>query len=93
MTNLTKRCSSDEAVALLLALYQLARANRPADLGLLAGRLGWGAGRVVRVLTHLEKKGVADRTTCRLTMMGLTVATQLATASASPVTRAATSAA
>ncbi|MFK7988601.1 MAG: hypothetical protein AB8I08_21455 [Sandaracinaceae bacterium] len=84
MTNLTKRTSSEEAVALLLALYRLARGNRPADLGLLAGRLGWGAGRVVRVLAHLENKGVADRAACRLTMSGLAMATQLATASAMP---------
>lgn len=85
MTNPTKRTTSDEAVALLLALYRLARANRPADLGVLAGRLGWGAGRVVRVLAHLDTKGAADRAECRLTMMGLAMATQLAAAAAMPV--------
>ena len=80
---MTKRnTTADEAIALLLALWQLARANRRADLGLLAGRLGWGVGRVVRVLGHLDTKGLVDREACRLSLSGLAIATSLATASA-----------
>ena len=79
---MTKRTTSDEAITLLLALWHLARANRTADLGVLAGRLGWGAGRVVRVLGHLDNKGLVDREACRLSLSGLAIATSLATASA-----------
>jgi DNA-binding MarR family transcriptional regulator len=79
MTNTTKRTTSDEAIALLGALHDLSRATRPIDLGVLAGRLGWGVGRVVRVLAHLERKGLADRARCRLTLAGLAVAAVLAT--------------
>ncbi len=72
MTNPT-----EERIALLLALHDLARLDGPADLGVLAGRLAWGAGRVVRVLAALEQKGLADRPRCRLTLAGLAIATTL----------------
>jgi hypothetical protein len=71
------RTSREEAITLLVALHDLARAGRPASLGILAGRLGWGVGRVVRVLAHLDEKGVADRTGCRLTLAGLAMAVAL----------------
>lgn len=70
--------TTEERVALLRALHDLARGNLPADLGVLAGRLGWGVGRVVRVLAALEAKGLVDRAGCRLTMGGLAIATALA---------------
>ena len=76
---MSKRTTSDEAISLLLAFWRLARADRPADLGVLAGRLDWGAGRVVRVLAHLERKGLADRPCCRLTLSGVAIATKFAT--------------
>lgn len=74
---MTKRTTRDEAIALLTALHELARANRPADLGVLAGRLGWGVGRAVRVLAHLERRGLADRARCRLSLAALAVAVVL----------------
>ena len=77
MLLMTKRTTSDEATILLTALHELSRATLPIDLGVLAGRLGWGVGRVVRVLAHLERKGLADRARCRLTLAGLSVAVVL----------------
>ena len=76
---MTKRTTSDEAIALLHALHDLSQRTLPIDLGVLAGRLGWGVGRVVRVLAHLERKGLADRERCRLTLAGLSVAVVLTT--------------
>lgn len=75
---MTKRTTRDEAIALLLAFQDLARAGCSADLGVLAGRLGWGALRAVRVLAHLEARGLADRARCRLTLSGLAVSVALA---------------
>ena len=68
---------AEERIALLLTLHDLARLDGPADLGTVAGRLGWGVGRVVRVLAALDGKGLADRPRCRLTMAGLAVAATL----------------
>lgn len=81
MTNRT-----EERAALLLAMHDLARANRPVDLGVLAGRLGWGVGRVVRVIEVLDAKGLADRPRCRLTMAGLAFAVALAADASAPRT-------
>jgi hypothetical protein len=75
---MTKRTTREEAIALLIAFYDLARANCRADLGTLAGRLGWGVGRVVRVLSHLEQRGMAGRAGCRLTLGGLAMSVALA---------------
>lgn len=75
---MTKRTTRDEAIALLLAFHDLARASRPIDLGVLAGRLGWGVGRLVRVLSHLDRRGMADRLGCRLTLAGLAMSVALA---------------
>lgn len=75
---MTKRTTRDEAITFLLALHDLSRAGRSADLGVLAGRLGWGALRVVRVLAHLEARGLADRARCRLTLSGLALSVALA---------------
>ncbi|MBX3269136.1 MAG: hypothetical protein KF729_02675 [Sandaracinaceae bacterium] len=76
--------ATEERLALLLAMYHQARLDGPTDLGMLAGRLGWGVGRVVRVLAVLDDKGLVERPRCRLTMAGLALATALAAAS-SPV--------
>ena len=85
MTNAT-----EERLALLLAMYHQARLDGPTDLGVLAGRLGWGVGRVVRVLAVLDHKGLVERPRCRLTMAGLALATALAApAAASAPARAA----
>jgi hypothetical protein len=78
MALMNKRTTRDEAIALLLAFYDLARAGCRADLGVLAGRLGWGVGRVVRVLGHLERRGMADRAGCRLSLGGLAMSVALA---------------
>lgn len=75
---MTKRTTRNEAIALLCAFYDLGRMNLAVDLGVLAGRLGWGVGRVVRVLAHLEARGLVDRERCRLTLAGLAVSTALA---------------
>ena len=72
MTN--RKTSRTEALALLDSLYELRRTNHPCDVGTLARRLGWGVGRVFRVLGHLDERGVADRERCRLTLTGLTLA-------------------
>lgn len=74
---MNKPTTAHEAMIVLSSLHQLAEANLPADLGVLAGRLGWGVGRVVRVLAHLEKKGLVDRARCRLTLAGLAFAVAL----------------
>ena len=68
---------AEERIALILAVHDLARASRSLDLGVLAGRLGWGVGRVARVLGALEDKALVDRTRCRLTLAGLAVAAAL----------------
>ncbi len=75
---MTKRTTRDEAIALLTAMHDLARANLPAGLGVLSGRLGWGVGRTVRVLAHLERRGLADRARVRLTLAGLAITVVLA---------------
>lgn len=80
---MTKRTTSDEAIVLLTALHDLSQRTLPIDLGVLAERLGWGVGRVVRVLAHLEKKGLADRERCRLTLAGLSIAVVLSATNAS----------
>ncbi len=80
MTN--RKTSRDEALALLTALHDLARMNQASDVTTAARRLGWGIGRVYRVLGHLDDKGVADRDRCRLTMAGLALAVALRAAPA-----------
>jgi hypothetical protein len=76
--DMNKPTTREEAIALLLAFHDLARAGCSADLGALAGRLGWGVGRAVRVLGHLEARGLADRSRCRLTLSGLAIGVALA---------------
>lgn len=78
-----------EAIALLAALHDLSRMTLPIDLGVLAGRLGWGVGRVVRVLAHLERLGLADRARCRLTLAGLGIAVALHEERVAPSAKAA----
>ena len=75
---MNKPTTREEAIALLLAFHDLARAGCSAGLGALAGRLGWGVGRAVRVLGHLEARGLADRSRCRLTLSGLAIGVALA---------------
>lgn len=68
---------AEERIALLLTLHDLARVSLPAELGVLAGRLAWGVGRVARVLGALHAKGLVDRARCRLTLPGLAMACAL----------------
>ncbi|HHH29873.1 MAG TPA: hypothetical protein ENK57_16215 [Polyangiaceae bacterium] len=74
--------TAEERIALLNTLHELSRTSCHIDLGVLAGRLGWGVGRVARVLGALQGKGLADRASCRLTMSGLAIAVTLAAARA-----------
>lgn len=69
--------TAEERIALILAVHDLARAGLSQDLGVLAGRLGWGVGRVARVLGALEQKDLVDRRRCRLTLQGLAIASAL----------------
>jgi hypothetical protein len=76
--DMNKPTTRDEAIALLLAFHDLSRAGCTAELGALAGRLGWGVGRAVRVLGHLDARGLADRSRCRMTLSGLAIGVALA---------------
>lgn len=75
MTN--RKTSRTEAITLLTTLHDMGRQNLRADAGTIARRLGWGIGRVFRVLGHLDERRVADRERCRLTMAGLALAVAL----------------
>ncbi|MGE0784813.1 MAG: hypothetical protein AB7S26_03920 [Sandaracinaceae bacterium] len=69
---------ADEALTVLAMLYGLAQHGVAAEPSVLAQRLGWGLGRVFRVLGHLDEKGLADRQRCRLTFGGLAIAASFA---------------
>jgi len=81
--------TAEERIALLLTLAEISRLDGPTGLGVLAGRLGWGVGRVVRVVAALDAKGLVDRPNCRLTMAGLAIAATLAShAQSAPASKA-----
>ena len=67
----------EERIALLITLHELSHMACPTDLGVIASRLGWGVGRVARVIGALDDKGLVDRPRCRLTMAGLAMAATL----------------
>jgi Mn-dependent DtxR family transcriptional regulator len=60
--------------AVVRELYRLARSDRPADLGLLARRLGLSCVETDRVLGWLEGAGLVDAERVRLTLAGLAIA-------------------
>ena len=66
------------ALSVLLALFDLARAGRRADVGLLAGRLGAHEDVVRLALTRLDRLGFADSKHVRLTLTGLALAVNAA---------------
>lgn len=63
--------------ATLLALFDLARANVPASVERLGGRLGASDDRIRRALARLERDGLADAERVRLSLLGLAIATRL----------------
>jgi hypothetical protein len=65
------------ALALLVSLYDFARADLVADLDTLAGRLAVRRERVETALAHLEERRLADADRIRLTLTGLAVAVGL----------------
>lgn len=73
-----RKTTAEESIAILTTLHELARIGCDADLGALASRLVWGMARVVRVVAHLERKGLVHRDRVRLTMGGLAIAASLA---------------
>jgi Mn-dependent DtxR family transcriptional regulator len=58
----------------LRTLFDLARADRPADLALVAASVGLSCARADEVLEELEQEGLVDGERVRLTMAGLVVA-------------------
>ena len=63
--------------SVLVALFDLARANLPATVDRLGGRVGLPDDLTRRALAHLETDGLADATRVRLSMLGLALATRL----------------
>ncbi|MCG8557185.1 MAG: MarR family transcriptional regulator [Proteobacteria bacterium] len=63
--------------ATLYALFELARADRPAQAGVIAEAIGSTPSVVARALVELEQEGLVDATRARLTMRGLAVAAAL----------------
>jgi Mn-dependent DtxR family transcriptional regulator len=64
-----------ETLDSLLVLHGL---NVRVDAGALARRLGVRPTEVAHALVHLERRGLADAATARLTLAGLAAATALA---------------
>lgn len=65
-------------LSVLLALFELARQNRPAHVERVAGRLGLDTDATRRALRALEARGLADAMRVRLTLAGLAVASSAA---------------
>jgi Mn-dependent DtxR family transcriptional regulator len=64
--------------SVLVALLELARANLPASVDRIAGRLGISHDEVRDALDRLDDDGLADAMRARLTLRGLAVASRLA---------------
>jgi predicted ArsR family transcriptional regulator len=65
-------------VSVAVALFDLARANRPANVERVAGRLGITEAQARLALRGLEARGLADAMRARLTLLGLAVASSAA---------------
>lgn len=63
--------------SVLVALFDLARANLPATVQRVGGRVGLPDELTRRALAQLERDGLADATRVRLSMVGLAIATRL----------------
>jgi hypothetical protein len=64
-------------LSVLVALLDLARLNRPANITRVSGRLGMSADETRAILLALEKRGLADATRVRLTLSGLALAVSM----------------
>ncbi|UJR84768.1 hypothetical protein [Sandaracinus amylolyticus] len=65
-------------VSVLVALFDLARTNRPANVERIARQLELGADETRAALRGLEARGLADALRCRLTLVGLALASSAA---------------
>lgn len=65
-------------VSVLVALFDLARMNRPANVERIAGRLGITVEDARAALRGLEARGLADALRARLTLTGLALAASVA---------------
>ena len=65
-------------VSVLVALFDLARANRHANVLRVAGRLGLTEAQTRAALRALEERGLADAQRVRLSLLGLALASQAA---------------
>lgn len=63
--------------AVVRELYRLATQDQPADLGVLARRVGLSCVQTDRVLVLLERAGMVDADRVRLTMAGLAITVAL----------------
>lgn len=63
--------------SVLVALFDLARANLPATVDRVGGRVGLSDDLTRRVLARLEADGLVDAHRVRLTIVGLAIATRL----------------
>lgn len=70
---------NSNAARILVSLYDLARADRSASLGLLAEMLGVSATVAAEALLELDRRGLADADRCRLSFSGLAIASTLLT--------------
>lgn len=60
--------------AALLVLFNLAREDEPADLSLIAARLGLSCVETDDLLSQLDRAGLVDAERVRLTLPGLAIA-------------------
>jgi hypothetical protein len=72
-----RETACSDARRVLRALFELARADCPADVRTLARALGMTSLEVVRALLRLDSDGLASADTARLTLQGLAVAARL----------------
>ena len=69
--------TNDLMLATVRCLFDMAREDRPAELGRLASRLALSCRQTDAILHELERAGLADAERVRLTMPGLAVAVAL----------------
>lgn len=75
---------SNDALSTLDALFQLASSDTPATAIRVADLTGVAPADARRSLTLLERRGLADAARCRLTFVGLAIASGRARSSAAP---------
>ncbi len=70
--------NTNTSLSVLVALFDLARLNRPADIGRVSGRLGMSVEETRLILLALEAQGLVHATRVRLTLSGLALAVSIA---------------